>query len=173
MELSVLLPSGHLSAPETPRSGRLVALEGIARRRRRQDVQFVFPQRISLERLCEMTEDCFRKPSGGQRPMAVCVALMGVMAGSADVRAHSPRKKVRRMSMGSTPESSRIRPATANPDGRLSAYLEVERLPSISVNANDEAAVIQPPGLPGTRRLRALSKEKNEPLVDCMAEFVR
>ena len=42
-------------------------LESIARRGRRQDVQFIFPQRISLERLCEMTEDFFRRPSGGLR----------------------------------------------------------------------------------------------------------
>ena len=173
MELPVLLPSGRLSAPETPRSGRLVILEGIAHRRRRQDVRFVFPQRISLERLCEMTEDCFRKPSGGLRPMAVCVALMEVMAGSADIRARSPRKKARRMSVGGTPESSRIRPATANSDSRLSAYLEAEHPPSLSASANGEAAAIQSPGLPGTRRLRVLAKEKNEPQVDCIAEFVR
>lgn len=57
-------------------------LESIARRGRRQDVPLVFPQRISLERLCEMMEDFTGKPSGGLRPMAVCVALMRVIGES-------------------------------------------------------------------------------------------
>ena len=60
-------------------------LESIARRGRRQDVQFIFPQRISLERLCEMTEDFFRRPSGGLRPMAVCVSLMEVIGDALDL----------------------------------------------------------------------------------------
>ena len=54
-------------------------LASIARRGRKQNVTFVFPARVSLERLCEMVSDFSGKPSGGLRPMAVCVALMQVI----------------------------------------------------------------------------------------------
>lgn len=57
-------------------------LSSIARRGRSQDVAIVFPQRVSLERLCEMTVDFIGKPSGGLRPMAICVALMQVIGKS-------------------------------------------------------------------------------------------
>ncbi len=54
-------------------------LDSVARMGRSQEVSINFPERVSLERLCEMITCFTETPSGGLRPMAVCVSIMDVV----------------------------------------------------------------------------------------------